>query len=347
MEIVSSISHVSVPVTDASQVGEARRAANAIAQELRFATEQAGKLAIITTESASNLAKHAKEGELLLCPSVAADQSSRVDVLAIDRGPGIANVPQSLDDGYSTAGSAGNGLGAIARLSDYVEIYSQQASGTVVFSRVYAERKFPRPASDVSGSRLESGFICIPKKGEQVCGDVASVRIGDHAGVFMLSDGLGHGIAANEASREAAKIFSDERNAGPAELLDYFHRGLRATRGAAVAVAQVDDRARTIKYSGVGNIAATILQDLSSRSLISHNGIVGHHSHKIQEFAYPWPDSAMLVMNSDGLQTNWKLSQYPGLLKKHPMVIAAVLYRDFARGRDDVGILVVKQVERA
>jgi hypothetical protein len=52
-------------------------------------------------------------------------------------------------------------------------------------------------------------------------------------------------------------------------------------------------------------------------------------------------------MNSDGLVTNWRLNQYPGLMKKDPVVIAAVLYRDFSRGRDDVAILVVKEAPDA
>jgi hypothetical protein len=62
---------------------------------------------------------------------------------------------------------------------------------------------------------------------------------------------------------------------------------------------------------------------------------------KFQEFEYPWSADAVLVMHSDGLQTRWDLAKYPGLLRRHPAVIAAVLYRDFRRGRDDATVVVL------
>jgi hypothetical protein len=51
----------------------------------------------------------------------------------------------------------------------------------------------------------------------------------------------------------------------------------------------------------------------------------------------------LLVMHSDGLATHWNLDQYPGLVGRRPSLIAGVLYRDFARGRDDVTVVVAKK----
>jgi hypothetical protein len=48
-------------------------------------------------------------------------------------------------------------------------------------------------------------------------------------------------------------------------------------------------------------------------------------------------------MHSDGLLTNWSLDAYPGLLTRHPALIAGVMYRDFRRGRDDVTVLAVRR----
>lgn len=163
----------------------------------------------------------------------------------------------------------------------------------------------------------------------------------------MIADGLGHGISANQASLEAGRIFVEEKSATPAQLLDSMNHGLRATRGAAVAVASIDCEGRKVRYSGIGNIAGAIFQGEFSRSMISHNGIVGHQSPRVQEFSYEWPASGLLVMNSDGLVTNWRMNQYPGLTQKDPALIAAVLYRDFSRGRDDVAVLVVKEADDA
>ena len=51
-------------------------------------------------------------------------------------------------------------------------------------------------------------------------------------------------------------------------------------------------------------------------------------------------------MHSDGLQTKWKLDAYPGLQMRHPSLVAAVLYRDYRRGRDDVTVLVARENAR-
>jgi hypothetical protein len=118
------------------------------------------------------------------------------------------------------------------------------------------------------------------------------------------------------------------------------HGGLRSTRGAAVAVAEVSGS--SVRFSGLGNISASIVTPNESRSLVSHNGIAGHEMRKIQEFSYNWAPGALLVMHSDGLSARWDLMKYPGLIARHPSVVAGVLYRDFTRGRDDALVVVVR-----
>ncbi len=343
MEIVSWVTQIALPVTDPSHVGEARRAAKNLSERLDFSEEQAGKLAIVVTETATNLAKHARGGELLLCPVRHDEDANRIDVIAVDRGPGMGDVARSMDDGFSTAGTAGQGLGAIQRLAEKFEIYSQPGVGTALMARLSGtsnRRTNEKPS-------LNASFVCFAVRGEHVSGDTVAFRVNNGGGAFMVADGLGHGFAANEASIEAGKIFNEEKGASPTQLLQSINQGLRSTRGAAVAVATIDRESRLLRYSGIGNIAGAIFKGELSRSLISHNGIVGHQSPRVQEFTYEWPKSGILVMNSDGLVTNWKLSGYPGLTQKDPALIAAVLYRDYARGRDDVAILVVKEAADA
>jgi Stage II sporulation protein E (SpoIIE) len=129
--------------------------------------------------------------------------------------------------------------------------------------------------------------------------------------------------------------------AAPAELLALMHAGMRSTRGAAVAVASSGPSAGDgLRYAGVGNLSAVLARGPDSRSLMSHNGTVGLQARKIQELSYPWPAEAVLVMHSDGLQSHWRLDQYSGLAQRDAALIAGVLYRDFARGRDDVSVVV-------
>jgi hypothetical protein len=118
------------------------------------------------------------------------------------------------------------------------------------------------------------------------------------------------------------------------------HAGMRSTRGAAVGAAIIDRRRRHVSFAGIGNVSAVLVTGDTSRSMVSHNGTIGHQMRKAQEFAYPWESGALLVMHSDGLASHWNLQQYPGLFRQDPALIAAILYRDHARRRDDVSVAV-------
>jgi anti-sigma regulatory factor (Ser/Thr protein kinase) len=102
------------PVTHASDISAARRAGQKLADALGFDAVRAGRLAIIVTEAGTNILKHAGEGTLYIMPSQTAAALPGVDVVAIDNGPGIADLAFSLQDGVSTAGTAGTGLGRCA-----------------------------------------------------------------------------------------------------------------------------------------------------------------------------------------------------------------------------------------
>jgi anti-sigma regulatory factor (Ser/Thr protein kinase) len=324
-----------VEVTDASAVGEVRRLAADLAYDAGFDDRDAGRLALVVTEAATNLVKHAGQGEILLRP-IAADAQRGVDMIALDRGPGIANLPSALRDGFSSTGTPGNGLGAMARLASVFDLYSRAGAGTVVFARVWPAAA---PARD-DGFVL--GGINVPHPGEPVSGDCWAVRgEGQRTGV-LVADGLGHGQYASDAARAAAAAFHRHAHAPPAEVLERIHEALRPTRGAAVAVVDIDRGRQLLRFAGLGNIAGTILANGATRSVVSHHGTAGHAARRIQEFTYPWPAGAVLVLHSDGLSSRWTMDPYPGLLERHPMLIAALLYRDCRRARDDTTVVVLR-----
>jgi anti-sigma regulatory factor (Ser/Thr protein kinase) len=91
--------------------------------ELGFDETDVGNVAIIVTELATNMLKHATQGEILMRP-IARGTALGMEFVALDRGPGIASLTQCFRDGYSTAGSPGTGLGSIARLAGDFDIYS-------------------------------------------------------------------------------------------------------------------------------------------------------------------------------------------------------------------------------
>jgi anti-sigma regulatory factor (Ser/Thr protein kinase) len=322
---------IHVTVQDASQIGAARREAVTAAGRLGVSEVDAGKVALVVTELVTNLVRHGGGGELLVRPLTEAGEAG-LEIVALDRGPGIPNVEQALRDGYSTAGTNGAGLGAVRRLSHRCEVFSAPGVGTAVLARLL----FSPPARP---SRVALAGVCVAKPGETACGDAWCWVEHPDGWTVMVVDGLGHGADASVAAAEAVRVFLQHRAAPPTDIVAAAHAAMRHTRGAAIGIARVDLARRELGFTGVGNIGGTILAGGGARSLVSLPGIVGHESRKIQEFVYPWPKKAVVVLYSDGLQTRWTLDRYPALPARDPALLAALLYRDFTRGRDDVTVV--------
>jgi anti-sigma regulatory factor (Ser/Thr protein kinase) len=304
-----------------------------MAARLGLDETRAGAAALVTTELARNVVLHGRGGEVLLRAGQGA-----LDILAVDKGPGIRDVAEAMRDGHSTAGTSGIGLGAVRRQSSVSDIFSTPGGGTTVFAR-----HFSGTQSSVHPG-LSFGAVCIPKHGETACGDALDVidDPGHGRALLLVVDGLGHGPDAARAAATALRVGHAGAHLSPARLVQQMHEALHATRGAAVAVLELSRQG--VRFAGVGNISGVILSPGGERSqsMVSENGIVGHQLRKVTEFTYEHPPGATLVLHSDGLGSQWKLDRYPGLLARHPALLAGVLYRDFTRGRDDVSVLVAR-----
>lgn len=325
-----------LPISESSQVAEARRAVRDIAAGAGLSEDAAARAALIATEAATNLIKHGGGGHMIFRVHDAAPSRS-VDVIAVDRGRGMPDMDECLRDGYSTAGTAGNGLGAIKRQASAFDAYSRVGQGTVVFARVSPDHA--RPAH-VPAALLVDG-LSLRISGEEVCGDAWAVRHKPGGAIVLVVDGLGHGRTANEAAMSALVAFEQAESA-PIAVLDSVHRALLKTRGAAAAVAAIDAAQGRVLYGGVGNVAATILSDGPARHLVSVHGTAGHQVRRMQEFTYDWSGASVLVMHSDGVSAHIKYDRYPGLWERHPVVIAAVLLRDWGRSHDDATVVVAR-----
>lgn len=326
----------SVAVTEMSQVGEARRLATRVADQSGLPETERGQVAIVASELATNLARYAKNGRLFV-QSLSQDGSACVQLLAVDAGPGIADVAKCLQDGFSSGGTLGHGLGAVKRLSTDFDVYSVVGSGTVILSRV-SERKRARRADGV----FNWAALSTPAPGEIVCGDVWRIRDANGDIAVMVADGLGHGQAAADAAERAAAVFDANDFDSPKIFCERAHQALTGTRGAALAMAHVASSG-AIRYAGAGNIAGALIHNGKSRGLASQNGTAGVAVRRLLQFDYEWPAGGLLVMHSDGLTSRWSLDAYPGITSRDPAMIAGVLHRDCTRGRDDATVVVVKK----
>ena len=130
MEIAA---HALIPVVEGSQPSAVRFAARGLADRIGFTEADSYRAGLVATELATNLVKHTRGGEVLLRKS---GSGPELEMLAIDHGPGIANLSASFEDGRSTTGTSGIGLGAARRMSDEFDIYSAIPHCTVVLASI-------------------------------------------------------------------------------------------------------------------------------------------------------------------------------------------------------------------
>ncbi|MFI0269376.1 SpoIIE family protein phosphatase [Streptomyces luteogriseus] len=479
-----------VPVRDSTRVRDARVAAEAAAALAGLDERRTAAAALVATELATNLLKHAEGGQVLIdvvAPPVLREDregSRAVQIAAIDHGPGIADVPAALRDGFSTGRSLGAGLGTCLRLSDDFALHSVPGRGTVAVARVsmasrgskasarYEEGVFvggqwpggeppfgavacggltghpavsggapgsagragaatdgpahttgraqdagrglpeapshaladtgirdtdassrtapapgtpatdpasrnapgdepadavtsrdaagplsrpagalPDPAAaprhrSVPVAGVRAGGVNIPYDGAEYSGDAWGwVRAGDRV-TLMLTDGLGHGPEAARASSGAVAALHRWSHLSPAELLGRLHDALKGTRGAAVALAQLDLSAGRLRFAGIGNVGARLHSGGTWRALLSRPGIVGvHRPATLREEGADWTDESLLILHTDGLPSRWTPPSGPGLAAADPAVTAAVTIRDASSParpvRDDTAVAVL------
>ncbi len=326
-----------VEVFHDSQVGNARRLVHQAALRLGGDEIQAGRAAIVASELATNLVKHARGGEILF-REVRHGGNCSLELHALDRGPGMADVAVCLRDGYSTAGTAGIGLGVVQRRSEQFQIYSQPGGGTVVWLRFRVTGTAP------SGGHFSHGGISVAQKGQEFCGDAWIIRESSKGLRVLLADGVGHGPLAATAAMGAVAVFAQHESLSPPECLAIIHQALLRTVGSAVAGVDINWIPKSIRAAGAGNVAVNLLRPSYLRTFEEGTGVLGGTLCRIKDARDSWDLESVLVLHTDGIGSRWDLEKYPGLLGSHPALIAGVLYRDFRKSYDDSSVVVVRQL---
>jgi anti-sigma regulatory factor (Ser/Thr protein kinase) len=326
-------------IEDRTFVAYAKREIHTRAMKGNFSQRRVAEIDIIVSELCSNLIKHAGSGELLY-RQVEEQRVSSVEILALDKGYGMADAAKMVRDGMSTSNTLGHGLGSIQRLSDQFQIYSMVGFGTVVFAGIgkpnrKQEEGIPAP------ERLQVRGICVPKPRETHCGDGFIVKRNDSTTQIFLGDGLGHGEFAQEAVEAAAAYFLKCDDNDPVDILRGMHECVRRTRGLVATIAVADMRQNEWKVCGVGNISTRVFNGIESRNHMSYNGTIGLNIPRtMTNSVYVLEKNQRLVMVSDGLRARWEIMRYPGILRFDNILLACMLYRDFTRGIDDASVLV-------
>ncbi len=317
-----------------ADVGAVRRRLAVLANEVGLDESRTSDAALIATELCTNVLKHARHGGALI--AAATENGVRGVAIAVwDRGPGM-DLEVSLRDGVSTAGTAGVGLGAISRLASAWDAYSYPGAGTVITATVFARAEPVRVRATIGG-------VCVPYPGLPIAGDGWDAHVDGSTATLIVSDGLGHGDGAAKATAVVLNAFQQGPRDALSDILDRAHGAARGTRGAAATIVRLDLERRLATIAGVGNVMAWICGE-QQRQLVTQHGTLGQTAPRIREETYPFPEGALLVVHTDGLKTRWELAAFPGLRRRQPSTIAAALWRDLARGRDDATVAVVTEV---
>lgn len=328
--------HLCFTVADRSYFALLKKEIHVLAVKAGFSETKVGEIDIIVAELVSNLIKHANGGRLLV-KLVKQQNIDGIEIISIDNGDGIADVNKMMADGMSTTNTLGHGLGAIKRLSDVFQVYSQKGWGTILLSRVFKEElPFSRRSNEIRA-------IIVPKPGEEKCGDGFYCRMTSESVRLFLGDGLGHGAEAAVAVNAAMQAFRFNNEESATDVVRELHLSVKKTRGLVGTVALYVKNEKKWKICGVGNIATRIINGIEMRSSMAYNGIIGYNmptSMKDQEVQAE--NAQVLLLCSDGIKTKWDLVKYPGILKHDLSILAAVIFKDQARFTDDMSVVAVR-----
>lgn len=311
--------------------------------EAPFTIKQRGEIDIVVSEILSNIVKHAQRGEILYRINTDPEAGAQFEFISIDYGPGMDDPVRMMKDGMSTTQTLGHGLGAISRLSNFLQLFTIPRWGTILYTRIGDEQV--RPVHKPGFINLDLKALMVSKPPEFVCGDGFRVKQDEDHIKLLFADGLGHGEFAKDAVDCAGEAFGLCEEVNPVDILRNIHESVRRTRGLVATVVVVNRRGTEWSFCGVGNILTRLYSGIEYKNYLSYNGTIGLNiPNSMKASVFPIERNQHLIMCSDGIQTRWDLTKYPSIFKYDNTILAAALYKDHSRGTDDSGMLIAKVV---
>ena len=324
-----------IPILDDASVSAARERVRRLGGELGFAQEATERVATAASELARNQLVHGRGGRFAVRP-IERRGVRGLELVAADRGSGLAEPTRALDGTISTGGGLGSGLAGVRRFMDELDFDIRLTEGTCIWARKFAG---PVPY------RSEVGILGRPCEGESESGDDAAFVRRDDTLMIGVVDGLGHGILARDAAAPATLVFRSLAELDPAAILRATDDALLGARGVVMAVARVDRVLGHVEHAGVGDVRTHIYRPRECRRFSQVAGVLGATDQRGRKYVVerePTRDHDVIVMFTDGLTTRVDISEELQLQRLHPIVIAAHLLDRFGRSNDDALVLVTR-----
>ena len=332
----------SSPAQNKSTLILLRSKLSAIAQRLGISDPKRESMLLVASEMVSNQIKHAGGRGML---QLWLQPGPVLDILALDYGPGIANLYLAEKDGYSTTNTLGKGLGTIRRLSDESYTYTQHESsghekkwsGAIFLSRFHVDNSKNSTSKDLwAGFKI--GLYCNSLSNNRHNGDRIYLHQTGSQLHWLHLDGLGHGEKAQAATDNLAIHLS--RHNAPEALLAAVDQQLIGSRGAVGIIGELDMARNVIQLLGVGDMHAHFYDREQLYNIAFAPGILGREHRSTTPFHTDFTKKCIIVTASDGIRRNLDLINFVGLFNQPPQLIAYTLGNIMGRISDDQSILV-------
>lgn len=325
-------------ITSSAEVIAIRRIAREMAGEIGFDEATREEIGLVVSELASNITKYAPRGIITLS-QICDMHREGLMIEAEDEGEGF-NIHTSMQDGISTSGTLGVGLGAVNRLMDEFDILQREdRTGT----RIVCKRFLHDNSNHGQHSPFDFGVVSRPKPGESANGDSFIIKHIRNATLVGVIDGVGHGVLAYQAANAARQYVERHADLSLLEIFKGVDRACSSTRGVVMALAIFDWSQKSFRFASVGNIEVSVQHgNYEKPKFIVRRGIVGKHAPQPVITENEWHAGNILALHSDGLSTHWSWQDF-SLYNDHPaQVIAENIYNANQKDHDDATIVIVK-----
>jgi anti-sigma regulatory factor (Ser/Thr protein kinase) len=324
------------PIYDEASVSSARQRVRDTGRQFNLDKELTERVALIASELTHNQLAHAKQGYFAVKP-ITRGSVRGLEIVAADIGPGIQNPTLSLKDKVSTSGSLGAGLAAVLRIADEVEFDNRILEGTCVVAR-----KFESGAVSLC---CEVAVMGKPYPGEIISGDDGVFAQSDSAFLAGVSDGLGHGPEARQASNRAIDVLRRTQQMDLDQMVDHINEELASTRGCAMSIVRFNRNDRMLECASVGDVHSHLYNLKDAHFFASTPLILGERKslqRKARIEKVTVDPGSVLVMFTDGLKSRTSLKGQLDILRKPAIVIADHLLQNDSRPDDDALVLVAR-----